>query len=112
MAISEERMVALLAYCHLEELWDDPEVQQTIPVLYAAAVEYMAGAGVSEPREGAGRRALYDLCINHLVLSMFDRRETFIVGTSAVSNPAFRQMLVQLKLTEPADVSNLDTEKE
>ena len=37
MALTEERRAALLAYCKLTELADDPEVAAVIPVLYDAA---------------------------------------------------------------------------
>lgn len=52
MALTEERRAALLAYCRLTELSDDPEVTAVIPVLYDAAVAYMDGAGVSPPAAG------------------------------------------------------------
>ena len=41
MALSDSRLNALLAYCKLTELADDPEVQALIPVFYDAAVGYM-----------------------------------------------------------------------
>ena len=46
MALTEARRAALLAYCKLTELADDPEVEALIPPLYEAAVGYMEGAGV------------------------------------------------------------------
>lgn len=100
MALSEERMASLLAYCKLTELADDPEVLELIPVIYASAVEYMAGAGVSEPAE-EGRKASFDLLVNRLVLDAWDKRSIVVTGTAISENPAFRQMLNQLKLTEP-----------
>lgn len=100
MALSEKRMTSLLAYCKLTELADDPEVQELIPVIYASAVEYMAGAGVSEPTE-EGRKASFDLLVNRLVLDAWDRRSIFVTGAAISENPAFRQILNQLKLTEP-----------
>ena len=57
MALTEERKAALLAYCKLTELADDPEVEVLIPAFYEAAVGYMDGAGVTEPQEGTARRA-------------------------------------------------------
>ena len=108
MALSEERKATLLAYCKLTELADDPEVNALIPVLYDAAVEYMAGAGVSTPDEGTSRAAMYDLIVNFLVLNAWECREVTITGATATANPVFRQMLVQLKLTEGL-VSNSDT---
>lgn len=70
--------------------------------LYSAAVDYMANAGVRKPDEGTSRRALYDLCVNFMVLRDFDLRDATITGTIVNDNPAFRRMLTQLKLTAPA----------
>lgn len=107
---SEERLSALLAYCKLTELRDDPEVQLLIPAFYADAVGYLEGAGISQPLEGTTRRAVYELLINYMVLDAWDSRDKTITGTIVNDNPAFRRRLTQLKLTEPAeDVSNLDT---
>ncbi len=108
-ALTEERRAALLDYCKLTELADDPEVQTLIPLFFGAAEGYLAQAGVSLPEEGTARRAQYDLCINYLVLDSWENRETVYVGTVTVDNPAFRQMVNQLKLTEPRDVSKSDT---
>ena len=52
MALTEARRAALLAYCKLTELADDPEVEALIPPLYEAAVGYMEGAGVAVPEIG------------------------------------------------------------
>lgn len=100
MALTEERTATLLAYCHLTELADDPEVQVLIPAFYDAAVSYMEDAGVSEPVADSPRKAKYDLCINAMVLDSWDHRDT--AGESTLTeNPAFRRRLNQLKLTEP-----------
>lgn len=107
MALSEERRQSLLAYCHLTELADDPEVNLLIPVFYEAAVGYMAEAGVSEPEESTSRRAQYDLCVSALVLNDWDHRDT-VEESHLEENPAFRRRLNQLKLTE-LPVSELDT---
>lgn len=101
MALSEERLAGLLAYCRLAELADDPEVAALIPVLYEAAVGYMANAGVSQPAAGTPRAAQYDLCVDRLVLDAWERREVTITGTTAAENLAFRQLINQLKWTEP-----------
>ncbi|MDU3680774.1 MAG: head-tail connector protein [Flavonifractor plautii] len=105
MALSEARRASLLAYCRIE----DPTAEEllTLEGLYDAAVGYMERAGVSEPEEGTPRRAQYDLCVNFIVLRDFDLREAEVSGT-LTDNPAFRRLLTQLKLTEPA-VSKLDT---
>ena len=90
-------MAGLLAYCRLTELADDPEVRALIPVLYDAAVGYLANAGVSQPPPGTPRAAQYDLVVNRLVLDFYERRETTITGAIVTGNPMFRHMLNQLK---------------
>ena len=100
MALTEERRETLLAYCHLKELADDPEVKLLIPTFYEAAVSYMTEAGASEPEEGTSRRAQYDLCINAMVLSAYDNRSVSIVDYTESVTPVFRMILNQLKLTE------------
>lgn len=104
MELTEERKAALLAYCKLTELADDPEVAALLPVLYDAAVGYMANAGVAPPEAGTPRAAQYDLCVNYLVLDAWDRRETSVVNTVVADNPAFRRLITQLKLTEGGGV--------
>lgn len=99
MALTEERKAALLAYCKLAELADDPEVAALIPTFYEAAVGYMDGAGVAEPQEGTSRRAQYDLCVNAMVLDAYDRRGAQTEG-SVGDNLMLRRMITQLKLTE------------
>lgn len=107
MALTEERKAALLAYCKLTELADDPEVEALIPAFYEAAVGYMDGAGVTEPKEGTARRAQYDLCVNAMVLDSWEHRDLKEPASQVSENVVFRRMLNQLKLTE---VSNLNTE--
>ena len=102
MALSDERLEALLAYCRLTELQDDPEVQVVIPALYEAAVGYMEGAGVKEPPLDTSRRAQYDLCVNAMVLDSWDNRDMKEPGSQVAENVAFRRMLNQLKYSEPA----------
>lgn len=97
--LSDERKASLLAYCHLTELADDPDVEALIPCLYDAAVLYMRGAGIIEPPDGSTSRALYDLCVNFMVLDSWDRRDMTITGTIVEENPAFRRIFNQLKFT-------------
>ncbi len=99
--MNDARMAGLLAYCKLTELADDPEVQALIPALYEAAVGYMAWAGISPPTPGTPRAAMYDLCVNYLVLDGWERREVTITGAIVADNPAFRRLINQLKRTEP-----------
>lgn len=106
--LTETRKARLLAYCKLTELQDDPEVQTLIPVLYANAVGYLESAGISSPPEGSTRSAQWELCLWYLVLDAWERRDRTITGTIVAANPAFRNLINQLKLTEPI-VSNSDT---
>ena len=107
--LTDERRASLLAYCKLTEFEGDQEVLALLETFYGAAVGYLAQAGISPPPKGTARRAQYDLCVNYLVLDSWENRETAYVGTVTVDNPAFRQMLTQLKLTEPGNVSNSNT---
>lgn len=92
-----DRLAALLAYCRIED--PDGADLMTLEGLYQAAVGYLTNAGIAEPPPDTPRRAQYDLCVNHMVLDAFDRRGA---AENAVihENPAFRQVLNQLKLTE------------
>ncbi|WP_294855626.1 head-tail connector protein [uncultured Oscillibacter sp.] len=102
--LTPERKAELLAYCRIDALEDDALL---LPGYYSASVGYMAGAGVSVPQEGTDRRALYDLCINYLVLDKYERRSATITGTIVAENPEFVRIKNQLKFTEP--VPNLGT---
>lgn len=91
-----------MAYCRIDEIF--PEEEPVLEGMYQAAVSYMEQAGVSEPEEGAPRRAQYDLCVNAWVLDAWDHRGATSSGGGAYTvadNPSFRRMLNQLKLTEP-----------
>lgn len=99
MGLTGERRAALLAYCKLTELADDPEVELLIPALYEAAVGYMESAGISAP-EYTPRAAQYDLCVSYLVLDGWERREVSVAGAAVSDNPGFRRLMTQLKLTE------------
>ena len=101
MALSETERAALLAYCRIEEPTEEELL--TLETLYNAAVGYLEEAGVSLPPEGTPRRAQYDLCVNFMVLRDFDLRDVTITGTIVADNPAFRQLITQLKLTEPRE---------
>ena len=98
MALTKERQAGLLAYCRIEEPTEEELL--TLETLYNAAVGYLEEAGVSLPPEGTPRRAQYDLCVNFMVLRDFDLRDAEVTGTIQ-DNPAFRQLVTQLKLTEP-----------
>lgn len=101
--LTEVRRAELMAYCRIDEL--GPGEDALLAALYSSAVGYMTQAGVSEPAAGTDRRCQYDLCVNYLVLDGYDRREVTITGTIVAANPVFRQMLNQLKFTEPVPES-------
>lgn len=104
--LTDARKAEILAYCRIDALDDDAVL---IPGFYSASVGYMAGAGVSIPQADTDRRALYDQCINYLVLDKYERRNMTITGTIVAENPEFVRMKNQLKLTEPEPVPDLGT---
>lgn len=97
MALTDERLAALVSYCRLDDLSDEDTA--LLEAFYSAAVDYMTDAGVMPPKEGTGRAAKYDLCVNCMVLDSWNNREMVQSGSFA-DNPAFRRVLNQLKLTE------------
>lgn len=107
--LTDIRRAQLLAYCKLTEFEDDPEVLALLETFYGAAEGYMAQAGVSQPPEGTARRAQYDLLVNYMVCNAWDYRDVTYVSTVVADNPVFRRIMTQLKLTEPRNVSKLDT---
>ena len=102
MALTDERRRALAEYCRVDD--DDP----LLDGFFAAAAGYM----VREPDSGSPRAAQYDLCVNYLVLDMYDRRDVSFAGTVVADNPAFRRMMNQLKLSEPVSNSGTGSEEE
>ena len=92
MALTEERLASLLAYCRIEEPTEEELL--TLEGLYDAAVGYMEGAGISPPDPGTAR------CVNFMVLRDFDLRDAQVASTIQ-DNPAFRRLINQLKVTEP-----------
>lgn len=97
----------MLDYCRI----DAPEATELalLDVLYNSAVEYLMQAGVAPPTPGSAREAQYDLCICYLVLDAYDQRGSTLTGTIVASNPAFRRLLNQLKMTEPVPESGTGT---
>jgi uncharacterized phage protein (predicted DNA packaging) len=98
MALTEARKASLMAYCRIDALEADEE--DVLEGMYAAAVAYMEHAGVSEPPEGTPRRAMYDMCVNAMVLDSWDRRGASADTSAIADNLAFRRRLNQLKMTE------------
>lgn len=107
MELTEERMAAVMRYCHLEEFAGEAAVEAQVAAEILAADGYLASAGVALPEAGTLRRAQYDLAVNYLVLDAHDRRDATITGSIVTENPSFRRLLNQLKLTEPP-ASNWD----
>ena len=103
--MTDTRKAALMAYCRLDDLTAEEEM--LLLREYRRAVAYLSAAGISEPTEGTERRDHFDAVVDALVLDAWDNRGTQTAGYTLAANPAFRQSLNQLKLTEP--VSNLDT---
>ena len=101
-----ERKALLIAYCHLDDL--DETDQKLLERFYWQAMGYMEAAGVAEPEStDTKRKALYDTCVDAMVLDAWDNRRA-TVTVQALNNPAFQWIKNQLKFTEP--VSESDTE--
>ena len=94
--ISEARLRSLLDYCRLPDADAlAPGDADLLGVFYSAAVAYMTEAGVPEPESDAR----YDLCINALVLDMYDNRGSQSTqNLQTYQNTTFRAILNQLKL--------------
>lgn len=86
---------SLIRYCKVDG--GDPNDVADLEESYYAAVDYI---GVREPKQGTSRWYSYLQCLKYLVLDMFDRRGAKEPSNDAMANISFRQMLVQLKLTE------------
>ena len=99
MVLTDDRRKALAEYCRVDD--DDA----LLSGFFIAATGYMETAGIREPEIGSPRAAQYDLCVNYLVLDMYDRRDVSLAGTVVADNPAFRRMVNQLKLSEPVSDS-------
>ena len=94
-----ERLTLLAAYCHID--LSIPEDKRLAERMYQSAVGYLEGAGVSLPEAGSHRRAQYDQVVDAMVLDAWDNRGSQALVNPPVANPAFRELLNQLKLTEP-----------
>ncbi len=88
MEQAETGLAGLLAYCRL----DDPEPEQlaVLELCRRAAGAYL---------KGSARRAQYDLCLWALTLDSYDQRGAQ-QDQPLKPNPALRQLINQLKLTE------------
>lgn len=96
-----ERKELLMAYCHLEDLSSSDE--KLLERFYYQAVGYMRKAGVEPPAaEDVERTALYDTCVDAMVLDAWDNRRPTVTA-QALDNPAFQWIKNQLKFTEPPE---------
>lgn len=89
----------LTAYCRIDEPMQ-PEDELLLQDIYHAAVGELASHDVEEPPAGEEHiphRALYNICIDSLVLSMWDVRSA-VVEKAMVENPAFTKKMNRLKL--------------
>lgn len=86
-------LTALKRHCHIDHNDDDQQLEQ----LYAAAVEYMDGAGVPTPAAGADNAARYQLCVFSLVNDWYDG-----TATTGACTVGLRQLINQLKASSPA----------
>lgn len=98
--MDENRRELLMAYCHLDDL--SPAQTALLDRFYLQATGYMRGAGVAPPdaKEDPERAAMYDTCVDALVLDAWDNRRTTVNG-ALLENPEFQWMKNQLKITEP-----------
>lgn len=96
-ALTAQRRAELVAYLREDSL--APEDLVLLEQFYQAALAYLETGGVREPTD-PGRKAQFDLCVNFLVSDAWDHRALKITeGTR--ENPAFRQLVNQLKRSEP-----------
>lgn len=94
-----EVLPRLIAYCRIDEPVLEGD-KMLLEHIYHAAVGELATLGVEEPPGGTEhvpKRALYNICIDHLVLSMWDVRSA-VVDKTMVENPAFTHKLNRLRL--------------
>lgn len=88
MELTGERLAAVKRYMRV----DGDEDDEVIAALHAAAVLYLANAGVSEPPSGS---ALYDLAVWSLTLHYYDHRDA--VGNEADIPTGLRPIIAQLQ---------------
>ncbi len=100
-----EELAAAKAYMRVEGEEDDALVVDTV----LAARTYLAGAGVTLPPAGSGKRALYDMACHCLALAYYERRS--VDETAPEDSKAVQRIIEQLKKTEEADGSNADAGK-
>lgn len=95
--LTADELKAAKRYLRVEGDEDD----EVVTACVLAAREYLHNAGVALPAASTPRRAQYDLVCHARVLSAYEKRDPVITGTVVAQNPILREMLTQLKLTEP-----------
>lgn len=88
VAITQDRLESCRRYAKLDECDDE-----TIIELMGMAVEYLEGAGVSEPPEWSSR---YSLAVNALTLHYYDHRDD--IDAQSAHPQALRAVINQLKM--------------
>lgn len=89
----------LATYCRIDEPMQ-PEDELLLQDIYHAAVGELSSQGVDAPPEGEEyihQRAMYNICIDYLVLNMWDVRAA-MVEKAMVENSAYTRKLNRLKL--------------
>lgn len=89
----------LAIYCRIDEPLTEEDAL-LLEDMYHAAVGELASQGIAEPEAGGAnipRRALYNSCIDYLVLNMWDLRAA-VVEKAMVENPAFTSKMNRLRL--------------
>ena len=94
-----EVMHRLVIYCRIDDPVS-PEDALLLEDIYNAAIGELASQGVEEPEAGEKnipRRALFNRCVDYLVLNMWDLRAA-VVDKAMVENPAFTSKMNRLRL--------------
>lgn len=109
LELSAERWADLLAYCHLTEAEMPSEDIRFLKNCYWSSVAYMTQAGISSPKPETPRAAQYDNLVNAMSLDAYDHRDITIIGHVVQTNPAIRNTITQMKLSDPMLVPNSGT---
>ena len=99
-----------MSYCNLVEDQMAPGDDLLLERFYRMAVGYLRGAGVTEPEGDDERRAAYDTAVDAMVQDAWDHRGSQTAGTAMQTNQALRDLICQLKHTEPVFAVDLGWE--
>ena len=108
--LTDERRALLMSYCNLTEEQLLPGDDLLLERFYRTAVGYLRGAGVAEPEGDEERQAAYDTVVDAMVMDAWDHRGSQTAGTAMQANQAFRELVSQLKHTEPVFAVDLGWE--